>query len=134
MPDTAARDGPCENTRARLHPYLTGRLAPAERADYLAHLDTCAPCQHYVHFMDDAIHLTCQELVELITAYLDGALPPREHARFEAHLSLCQGCRAHLAQVRETIRLTGALTEERLAPAAKADLLAAFRGWKQATD
>ena len=31
--------------------------------------------------------LSCQELVELVTAYLEGALPPEEHARVEEHLA-----------------------------------------------
>src|SRR2546423_854616 len=33
----------------------------------------------------DVEQLSCQELVELVTAYLEGALPETEHARFEEH-------------------------------------------------
>jgi predicted anti-sigma-YlaC factor YlaD len=75
--------------------------------------------------------LTCQELVELVTDYLDGALPPEERDRFKEHVQMCEGCSAYLEQVRETVRLTGMLTEEQIAPEARAALLGAFRGWKR---
>lgn len=74
--------------------------------------------------------LTCQELVELVTDYLEGALPAGERDRFEEHLGGCEGCRLHLEQLRTTVRLAGRLSEERIAPAARADLLRALRGWK----
>jgi predicted anti-sigma-YlaC factor YlaD len=75
--------------------------------------------------------LTCQELVELVTDYLDGALPPEARARFDEHLGECPGCRDYLEQMRVTVRLSGRLAEERVAPAAREALLAAFRGWKR---
>ena len=31
--------------------------------------------------------LTCQEVVELVTAYLEGAMTPAMTTRFEAHLA-----------------------------------------------
>ena len=75
--------------------------------------------------------LTCQELVELVTAYIDDALPDSERARFERHLSLCPGCDTYVEQIRETVRLTGAgATETSLPPAARDALLAQFRNWK----
>src|ERR1044071_5961235 len=76
--------------------------------------------------------LTCQELVELVTAYIEGALPPDEHARFDAHLAVCRGCRTYLEQMRQTISLLGTLTEARLSPQAREDLLGAFRRWEEA--
>ncbi len=75
--------------------------------------------------------LTCQELVELVTDYLEGALAPEDSARFEQHLGSCPGCRAYLEQMRETVRLTGALREDDLAPAVRDALLAEFREWKE---
>jgi hypothetical protein len=54
--------------------------------------------------------LSCQELVELVTAYLDDALAPSTRQRFEQHHTGCSGCRAYLAQMRATIRLLGTLT------------------------
>jgi anti-sigma factor RsiW len=70
---------------------------------------------------------TCQELVELVSDYLDGTLPDHERARFEAHLELCDPCVRYVEQMRETIRLTGTLTEEQLPRSERAAILAAFR-------
>ena len=74
--------------------------------------------------------LSCAELVELVTDYLEGRLGAAERARFDAHLDSCPGCVAHVEQARATVRLAGRLREEDLTPAARASLLAAFRGWK----
>ncbi len=73
--------------------------------------------------------MSCQELVELVTAYLEGALSPEEHARFEAHLTECGTCRVYLEQMRETIRVLGRVTSDDLTPEAERELLAAFRSW-----
>ena len=75
--------------------------------------------------------LTCQELVELVSDYLDGALPPQEHERFERHLDACPGFATYVRQFRETVRLTGALREDDLAPTARETLLEEFRNWKE---
>jgi anti-sigma factor RsiW len=74
--------------------------------------------------------ISCQELVELVTEYLEGTLPPADLARFEAHLEICPYCVTYVEQLRETVRLSGALREEQLEPAARDELLAAFRNWK----
>ena len=78
-----------------------------------------------------AQQLSCQELVELVTAYLDGALPPTERARFDAHIAGCDGCRAYIEQIRVTIALAGTIGPEELDPAAEETLLEAFRDWKR---
>ena len=78
-----------------------------------------------------ATDLTCQELVELVTAYLEGTLPPEEHERFDAHLAYCTGCGNYLDQMQQTIRLVGTLDEEAIPPEATEHLLQAFRTWKQ---
>ena len=75
--------------------------------------------------------LTCIEVVELVTDYLDGALSRSERARFDAHLGDCHGCNAYLEQFRETIRLTGSLSEDTLDPVARDTMLAQFRDWKR---
>ena len=76
--------------------------------------------------------LTCQELVELVTAYLDDALPPEERERFDRHIRACPGCDAYVEQIRETTRLTGELpTEASLPPDARDALLAQFRNWQE---
>ncbi|HEU5349845.1 MAG TPA: zf-HC2 domain-containing protein [Ktedonobacterales bacterium] len=72
--------------------------------------------------------LTCQELVELITAYLENALPTEEQQRFERHLTYCPGCRAYMDQMRVTLRLLGTLSAEDIPGAMQQELLAAFRG------
>jgi len=74
--------------------------------------------------------LSCAELVELVTEYFDGGLPDRDRERFEEHIVFCSGCENYLDQMRTTIDVVGALTEDDLAPAMADELLAAFRGWK----
>jgi anti-sigma factor RsiW len=73
--------------------------------------------------------LTCREVVELMTAYLEGDLPATEAARVEAHVADCDGCETVVAEMRDTIRLTGMLTEDAITPAQRDTLLAAFRDW-----
>ena len=79
----------------------------------------------------DPNDLSCQELVELVTAYLEGALSPYDHALFDAHLAVCNGCTAYVAEMRTTIELTGRLEPELLDDEARDVLLAAFRDWKR---
>jgi anti-sigma factor RsiW len=74
--------------------------------------------------------LTCQELVELVTAYLEGGLAAPDRSRFEEHIAVCEGCTAYLEQMRTTIRVTGMLTPESLSEEASTELLAAFRSWR----
>ena len=80
--------------------------------------------------MSEAKSLTCRELVEILTDYLEGAMPPAERARFDEHVGGCGGCRAYVEQMRATIRMTGRLREDDIAPPQRAALLAAFRQWK----
>jgi anti-sigma factor RsiW len=74
--------------------------------------------------------LSCKELVELVTDYFDDALPTGERQEFEHHIVRCAGCTEHLVHLRLTIRAVGQLREESLQPAAREELLAAFRSWK----
>lgn len=76
--------------------------------------------------------LACQEVVELVNDYLEGALSAGDAARFEAHISACDGCSTYIEQIRQTVAVTGRLTEESLEPHVRDELLAAFRGWKEA--
>ena len=71
--------------------------------------------------------LACREVVELVTDYLEDALPADLRIAVERHLAMCDGCAAYLAQFRETIRLTGSLREDDVAPEAMEALLGAFR-------
>jgi anti-sigma factor RsiW len=79
---------------------------------------------------ETAEHLSCQELVELVTDYLEDALPAEDRQRFDSHIAACDGCRRYLAQIEVTLALSGRLTPEQLAPEAEAALLEAFRDWK----
>jgi anti-sigma factor RsiW len=82
--------------------------------------------------MSHAHHdLTCEEIVELVTAYLDGALTDADRTRFEVHLVYCEGCDRYLDQMRGTIATVGELGTGDVEPDAMDDLLDAFRGWKQ---
>jgi predicted anti-sigma-YlaC factor YlaD len=74
--------------------------------------------------------LTCAEVVEIVTDYLEDALPLVERRRFEQHLGECEGCANYLDQMTTTILLTGRLRVDDLSPAARAELLQAFRGWR----
>ena len=73
--------------------------------------------------------LTCREVIDLLTDYVEDALPAEQRRRVEAHLAICDGCTTYLEQMRETIRLTGRLTEEQVPEQEKQRLLAAFRDW-----
>jgi predicted anti-sigma-YlaC factor YlaD len=73
--------------------------------------------------------MSCQELVELVTAYFENELAPEDRARFEEHLGDCGPCRIYVEQMRETIRLAGRVTPDDLAPEVERELLAAFRSW-----
>ena len=79
-----------------------------------------------------AEQLSCQELVELVTAYLEDALSEDERTQFEQHLDACANCRVYLEQMRTTIELVGRLDADSLAPEAERELLAAFRDWTTA--
>jgi anti-sigma factor RsiW len=74
--------------------------------------------------------MTCRELVQLITDYLEGNLSTRDRRRFERHLRGCDGCTTYVRQMRTTVRLAGVLGEDDVEPAARDELLAAFRDWK----
>jgi anti-sigma factor RsiW len=76
------------------------------------------------------VALTCQEVVELVTAYLDGALPPDDRLRFETHLDGCPGCGAYLDQMVKTISTVGGLAGTDLDPVMRDRLIEAFRTWR----
>ncbi len=75
--------------------------------------------------------LNCREVVQLVTEYLEGAMPPETRLRFERHIAVCPPCRGFLGQMRETLRVSGELTEESLSPEARESLLDAFRDWRR---
>jgi anti-sigma factor RsiW len=80
---------------------------------------------------ESAEHLTCQEVVELVTEYLEGALSDEELSLFEQHLNFCDGCVWYLDQLRMTIATVGQIGEEGLPTETRERLLAAFRDWRR---
>jgi hypothetical protein len=74
--------------------------------------------------------ITCKELVEVVTDYLERRMPPDRRLLFEEHVAFCSWCQTYLDQMRETIRITGTLTEGDLSPETRDALLETFRDWK----
>ncbi len=84
--------------------------------------------------MTETPHMSCQELVELVTAYLEGALAPEDRERFDAHLHLCPPCVEYLAQFERTVQAVGLASGELERTPAMAGLLHAFRDWRRGLD
>jgi anti-sigma factor RsiW len=74
--------------------------------------------------------ITCREFVELVTEYLEDHLDVATRARFEQHLAVCPGCVRYLDQIREAMRVLGRVTLDPISPAARDQLLDAFRAWR----
>jgi hypothetical protein len=75
-------------------------------------------------------HLSCQEVVELVTDYLEQALSPEEASLFEQHLNFCEGCVWYVDQLRTTATVVGEVSEEHISPEARDRLMGAFRNWR----
>jgi anti-sigma factor (TIGR02949 family) len=71
--------------------------------------------------------MTCQEVVELVTAYLEGALSPEQAAQFEQHVDSCDGCERYVDQMRTTIATVGRIEDTDVPPELRDRLLVAFR-------
>ena len=78
-----------------------------------------------------AEHISCQQVVELVTDYVEGALDPEEASLFEQHLNFCDGCVWYVDQMRTTISTVGRVDEEEVPPEARERLIAAFRDWRR---
>jgi predicted anti-sigma-YlaC factor YlaD len=81
--------------------------------------------------MSENNDMACREVVELLTEYLEEALGAADRARLEEHVSGCGGCTNALAQMRETIRLTGTLTEQDLPDPLRDSIRDAFLTWRE---
>jgi anti-sigma factor RsiW len=77
-----------------------------------------------------AEHISCQEVVELVTDYLEGALSPEDVARFEHHLTLCDGCVFYVEQIRMTIEAVGRISEEDVPREIRDNFVDAFRDFQ----
>ena len=76
-------------------------------------------------------HVTCQEVVELVTDYLEGALSAEETSLFEQHINFCDGCVTYVNQIRTTTTTLGRLNGGDVPAETLDGLMAAFRGWKR---
>jgi anti-sigma factor RsiW len=76
-------------------------------------------------------HISCQEIVELVTDYLEGALSAEDASRFEHHVTLCEGCAFYVEQIRMTIEAAGRIREEDVPPGVRDTLVAAFRDFQR---
>ncbi len=76
-------------------------------------------------------HITCREVVELVTDYLETALPTDETSLFEQHLNFCEGCVWYVDQMRVTVESVGRISEEDVPPETRDALITAFREWKR---
>jgi len=77
-------------------------------------------------------HMTCQEVVEVVTDYIEHELDSESVAALEEHINFCDGCEAYLRQMRATIATVASIEDEDDVPAAaRARLLSTFREWKQ---
>jgi anti-sigma factor RsiW len=75
--------------------------------------------------------VACQEMVELVTDYLEGALSRRARRRFEAHLAGCDHCTDYVTQLRATIRLTGAISDDDFTAEMRDEFLRLYDRWRQ---
>jgi anti-sigma factor RsiW len=80
---------------------------------------------------ESAEHISCQEVVELVSDYLDEALAADEAALFEQHLNFCEGCVWYVDQLRTTVATLGQIREEDLPAPTRERLMTAFRDWKR---
>jgi anti-sigma factor RsiW len=75
-------------------------------------------------------HITCQEVVELVTDYFEGALPAEQADLFEQHINFCEGCDWYVEEMRTTVETVGKITEEEIPDETREKLVNAFRDWK----
>ena len=76
------------------------------------------------------LHISCQEVVELVTDYIERTLPADDAAVFEQHLNFCEGCVWYVDQIKTTIDTLGEAREEDIPTEAKDRLMSAFRDWR----
>jgi anti-sigma factor RsiW len=75
----------------------------------------------------DTDEVACRQVVELVTDYLEGDLPEPTRAAVERHLALCPPCVRYVKQMRSTAESLHEISVENISPAARDELLGAFR-------
>ena len=81
--------------------------------------------------LESTEHVTCQEVVDLVTDYMERALEADEAALFEQHLNFCEGCVWYVDQIQTAAQTAGRLREQDVPPETRERLMTAFRGWKR---
>jgi predicted anti-sigma-YlaC factor YlaD len=76
-------------------------------------------------------HVSCSEVVELVTEYLERSLSAHDAALVEQHLNFCEGCMWYVDQIRTTIETVGRIEPDDVPPEIENKLLTAFREWKR---
>ena len=76
-------------------------------------------------------HVTCQQLVDLLTDYLDGVLDPQRRADVERHIVICGGCANYVDQMRSTVELMSRLAADDPGDEQAGELLGIFRRWRE---
>lgn len=118
----------CEQCRAAALALIDDALTISERTRLMAHLQACAACRLRLHHdLNARGHLSCREVVDLVSAYLEERLSPDERERFERHLAICPPCGVYVEQLRDTIQALGTLREETFSDEVRLPLLVAFR-------
>ncbi len=74
------------------------------------------------------LDVACRQVVELVTDYLEGALPASLSSAVQRHLEECPHCVAYVEQMRTTAASLRDVPAESITPAAREELVAAFRG------
>jgi anti-sigma factor RsiW len=80
--------------------------------------------------LESTEHITCQEVVALVTDHIEGALRADEAALFEQHLNFCEGCVWYVDQIRKSAAVVGRIREEDIPAEVRDRLVAAFRDWR----
>ena len=80
--------------------------------------------------MADHLHITCQDVVDLVSDYLERALPAGDVSLFEQHLAMCDGCVTYVDQLQRTIETVGHVQEE-VSPETREQLMSVFRSWSR---
>jgi anti-sigma factor (TIGR02949 family) len=80
---------------------------------------------------DSHQHVTCSDVVELVTEYLERSLPADDATLFEQHLNFCDGCLWYVDQIRATVETVGRIEPEDVPEDVRDQLLTAFRDWRR---
>lgn len=73
--------------------------------------------------------LTCQQLVELVTAYLERELSLWDRVRFQMHIAMCPHCRNYVHQMSTTVDALGHVPEIDLPDDVAKEMLERFKSW-----